>query len=104
MALQRRISKARNRSMIGREALVLVEGPSAETELLWEARTPAQAPEIDGVCFINDVEGDPPRVGQIRRMRVTEAHDYDLVGTILEEVVDPVRTVNPFPILASSCA
>ena len=43
-----------------------------------------QAPEIDGVCLINDVEGAEPRPGQIRRLRVTEAHDYDLVGTLLE--------------------
>ena len=54
MSLQRRISLKRNRHMIGREFPVLIEGPSAETELLWEARLSTQAPEIDGVCYIND--------------------------------------------------
>ena len=54
MALQRTISRARNRQLIGREFPVLVEGPSQETELLWEARLSTQAPEIDGVCYIND--------------------------------------------------
>jgi ribosomal protein S12 methylthiotransferase len=62
---------------------VLVEGPSQETELLWEARTTAQAPEIDGVCYINDWGSTPPRPGDIRRFRVEEAHDYDLVGALL---------------------
>ncbi|HYL74587.1 MAG TPA: 30S ribosomal protein S12 methylthiotransferase RimO, partial [Bryobacteraceae bacterium] len=46
MALQRRISQARNRRMIGQEVDVLVEGPSEETDLLWQARMSTQAPEI----------------------------------------------------------
>jgi ribosomal protein S12 methylthiotransferase len=62
---------------------VLVDGLSKETDLLWEARMPNQAPEIDGVTLINDFEGDEPRAGQIRRLRITEAHDYDLLGTLL---------------------
>ena len=44
---------------------------------------PTQAPEIDGVTLINDFEGAEPRSGEIRRLRITEAHDYDLVGTLL---------------------
>jgi len=37
----------------------------------------------DGVVLINDFEGDEPRQGEIRRLRITESHDYDLVGTLL---------------------
>jgi ribosomal protein S12 methylthiotransferase len=44
---------------------------------------PTQAPEIDGMTLINDFEGAAPRPGEIRRLRITEAHDYDLVGTLL---------------------
>jgi len=84
MALQRKISRTRNRALVGSETTVLVSGPSSETELLWEGRTSTQAPEIDGVVLINDVEGPPPQPGQMRRLRITEAHDYDLVGTLLE--------------------
>jgi ribosomal protein S12 methylthiotransferase len=83
MAIQRKIARARNRSMVGREVDVLVEGPSEETDLLWQGRLAAQAPEIDGAALINDVEGDEPRQGEIRRLRITEAHDYDVVGTLL---------------------
>jgi ribosomal protein S12 methylthiotransferase len=43
-----------------------------------------QAPEIDGVTLINDYEGDAPAPGEIRSLRITEAHDYDVVGTLLE--------------------
>jgi ribosomal protein S12 methylthiotransferase len=82
-AIQRRISHQRNRGMVGREVPVLVEGLSKDTDLLWEARMATQAPEIDGVTLVNDVEGREPRAGEIRMLRVTEAHDYDLVGTLL---------------------
>jgi ribosomal protein S12 methylthiotransferase len=83
MALQRKIARARNRKLVGSEVTVLVSGLSPETDLLWEGRMPTQAPEIDGVTLINDFEGEPPRAGQIRRLRITEAHDYDVVGTLL---------------------
>src|SRR5580692_6979552 len=83
MAIQRKIAKARNRAMVGAELPVLVEGLSKETDLLWEARLATQAPDIDGVTLINDFEGSEPQPGEIRRMRVTEAHDYDVVGTLL---------------------
>jgi ribosomal protein S12 methylthiotransferase len=108
MALQRRISLKRNRKMIGREVPVLVEGPSKETGLLWEARLATQAPEIDGVCYINDFgSDDTPRPGEMRRLRITQAHDYDLVGALTG---DPERRFtqpqpalsNPFPIFTSN--
>jgi ribosomal protein S12 methylthiotransferase len=83
MAVQRKIARARNRQLIGSETPVLVEGVSKETDLLWEARLPTQAPEIDGVTLINDFEGAEPKPGEIRPLRITEAHDYDLVGTLL---------------------
>jgi ribosomal protein S12 methylthiotransferase len=44
---------------------------------------PTQAPEIDGATLINDFEGADPRQGEMRRLRITEAHDYDVVGTLL---------------------
>lgn len=83
MAVQRKISRARNRELVGREMRVLVEGPSSETDLLWQARAATQAPEIDGVTLINDFEGAEPRPGEIRRAVITEAHDYDVVGRLL---------------------
>jgi ribosomal protein S12 methylthiotransferase len=102
MAVQRRISKARNRAMIGREVDVLIEGPSPETDLLWQARMSTQAPEIDGFCYINDFAGAEPRRGEIRRMRITEAHDYDLIGTldVPAEMPPPASAQEMFPILA----
>ena len=83
MALQQRISRRKKRALIGQELEVLLEGSSEETELLWEGRSQMHAPEIDGKLFINDFGSHSPRPGEFHRCRITEAHDYDLVGTLL---------------------
>jgi ribosomal protein S12 methylthiotransferase len=98
MAIQRRISRARNKTLIGKEFPVMVEGVSQETDLLWEGRLPGQAPEIDGVTLINDVEGAAPQQGEIRRLLVTEAHDYDVVGTLLPPTETAPR-FSPAPLI-----
>ena len=84
MQLQKRISRKRRKQWIGREIEVMLEGPSEETDLLWEARTPAHAPEIDGKVFINDFgDHESPKPGSFHRAIVEEAHDYDLVARLL---------------------
>ena len=83
MAIQRKIARQRNRALVGAEVPVLVEGLSQETDLLWAARMSTQAPEIDGVTLINDFDGAEPQAGEMRTLRITEAHDYDVVGTLL---------------------
>jgi ribosomal protein S12 methylthiotransferase len=106
LAMQRRISLARNKRLIGTELPVLVEGPSKETELLWEGRLSTQAPEIDGICYINDFGPGEPRIGEMRTLRITEAHDYDLVGELIDTPERSValrqQAVNPFPILPAN--
>ncbi|MFI5120335.1 MAG: 30S ribosomal protein S12 methylthiotransferase RimO [Thermoanaerobaculia bacterium] len=84
MELQQRISLSKNRAKRGKSLDVLLEGPSTETDLLLEGRTAGQAPEIDGRVLVNEVpEGWEPRVGEIVRVTITDAHPYDLVGKIV---------------------
>jgi len=84
MQIQRQISKKKRRSLVGKEFDLLLEGPSEETDLLWEGRTPMHAPEIDGKVFINDApDGIELRPGDFHRCRITKAHDYDLQASIL---------------------
>lgn len=80
MELQAEISRERNESMIGQEVEVLVEGRSAETDLLLQGRMATQAPEIDGVVYINDGMASK---GDFVKVLIEEAHDYDLVGPIV---------------------
>ena len=103
MAIQRKVSRASNRSLAGHEVAVLVEGRSEETELLWQARMSTQAPEIDGVCLVNDFQGAPPARGQMRRLRITQALDYDLVGTLLPLTEQtPPPAARPFAIVGQA--
>ncbi len=105
LALQRRISLSRNKRLIGSELPILVEGVSKETDLLWEGRISTQAPEIDGICYINDFGPGEPRPGEMRTLRITEVHDYDLVGELVDTPEQSFsvqqQASNPFPILPS---
>jgi ribosomal protein S12 methylthiotransferase len=82
LATQRRIAREKNRALIGRELDVLVEGPSEEHDLVMKGRHPGQAPDIDGSVYLSEGEA---RAGEIRRVRVTQASDWDLVGDLLDE-------------------
>src|ERR1035437_6266214 len=84
MSLQRQISRKKKRALVGQQFDVLLSGPSAETELLWEGRTAMHAPEIDGTVYVNDFgERDDIREGEFYRCEITETHDYDLVARIV---------------------
>ncbi len=83
MKIQARISRKKNRAQLGNHHTMLVEGQSAETELLWQGRLESQAPRIDGVVLINDAEGNPPQTGDFRTVEITQTLDYDLVGKLL---------------------
>lgn len=82
MELQAGISGEKNRQMIGKCLPVLVEGLSKESDLLWEGRLSTQAPDIDGVVYLNDGVNEQTRPGDIVPVKITEAHEYDLVGTV----------------------
>jgi ribosomal protein S12 methylthiotransferase len=84
MSIQKKISRAKKKSLIGREFDLLLEATSTESDLLLEGRTAMHAPEIDGKVFVNDCpEGDEPKKGEFYRCRITAAHDYDLVAEIV---------------------
>lgn len=81
--VQAEISRRKNEMLVGSLKPILVEGPSDQTPLLWEGRLAAQAPEIDGVVYLNEGVKDDVKVGEIYRVHITEAHEYDLVGTLI---------------------
>jgi ribosomal protein S12 methylthiotransferase len=83
MKVQRGISHAKSKATIGKELEVLVEGTSDEHEYVQMARHRGQAPEIDGQVYLEGPEVEDVRVGEIRRVVVTQASDYDLVGELL---------------------
>jgi len=83
MTIQKQISRRKKKQLVGRQFDVLLEGPSEETDLLWEGRTPMHAPEIDGKVFINDFGDYTPEPGGLYRCEITDSHDYDLVARLI---------------------
>lgn len=84
MKEQAKISKQLNRSKVGHTYKVLFEGVSQESDLLFQGRLQGQAQEIDGYILINDMPEDlQPTVGAIYDVRISEAHEYDLIGEIV---------------------
>ncbi|MGA2987837.1 MAG: 30S ribosomal protein S12 methylthiotransferase RimO [Terriglobia bacterium] len=98
MAFQRKISRRNLQRMVGKSLPVLVEGPSEETDLLYQARSERQAPGIDGCILINDFEGPAPQPGDFRWATINEVGDYDLVARLETEVFAERRSpANPLP-------
>src|SRR5712672_2157988 len=56
MEIQQKISARKLKRFRGVRATALVEGPSKDTPLVWEARLEGMAPEIDGKLYLNDIE------------------------------------------------
>ena len=81
MALQRKIARAANQRLVGRELDVLVEGESEEHDFVLKGRHAGQAPEIDGQVFLS---GGEVVAGEMRRVRISQASDYDLVGEVID--------------------
>ena len=80
MELQQDIVFENARNMTGREVLVMVEGKVAD-ENAYVGRTYRDAPNVDGLIFINTDE--ELLSGDFARVKVTGALDYDLIGELL---------------------
>jgi len=74
---QRAASRRWNEADVGRRLDVLVDGPSPEHDWVVTGRTAAQAPEIDGITYLELCENEP---GEIVTCEVVGASDYDLVA------------------------
>ena len=81
LAVQRRISRARQRALLGGELTVLVEGPADDRGLVLVGRHAGQAPEIDGVTYLTNSDA---QVGDFVRARVVKVSDHDLVAEALD--------------------
>jgi ribosomal protein S12 methylthiotransferase len=79
MSAQSAISCENNQKYIGNIVKILVE-ESLENNL-YAGRTTFQAPEVDGISYINtSVRPFGLKIGSFTDMRVTDAMEYDLMG------------------------
>jgi len=92
MAIQKKISRERLRVFKGRVATALVEGPSKDNPLVWEARLEGMAPDIDGKLYLTDIElptGETAGSGEVARVEITKVDAYDLIGRVVEILPRP---------------
>jgi ribosomal protein S12 methylthiotransferase len=107
MAIQKKISRenlrakylrTKSRGSEERAFMALIEGPSKDNPLVWEARLESMAPEIDGKLYLTDIElpnGDVAAAGDVARVEVTKADAYDLIGRVVEILPRPaVRDID----------
>ena len=80
MELQQEIAFDLAEDMVGREVLVMIEGKVAD-ENAYVGRTYKDAPNVDGLIFINTDE--ELMSGDFAKVRVTGALEYDLIGELI---------------------
>lgn len=80
MELQQDIVFDQAEDMIGQEVLVMIEGKVAD-ENAYVGRTYKDAPNVDGLIFINTDE--ELMSGDFAKVKVTGALEYDLIGELM---------------------
>jgi ribosomal protein S12 methylthiotransferase len=86
MALQRKISREKLRAFKGGTETALVDGPSKDNPLVWEARLEGMAPDIDGNLYLTDIElpsGEIAAVGDVVKVEIEKTDAYDLIGRVV---------------------
>jgi len=98
MTMQRKISREKLRSFRERTVAALIEGPSKDNPLVWEARIEGMAPDIDGKFYLTDIElpsGEIAAAGDVAQVQVDKTDAYDLIGRVVE--IRRRATVRPAP-------
>jgi ribosomal protein S12 methylthiotransferase len=81
MKRQQRIVARSQAARVGTQVKVLIDGPSAEHELVLQGRVEGQAPEIDPVVYLTDCDPSVFERGNLIRARIVGAKGYDLLAT-----------------------
>lgn len=85
MQLQQEISSQKLQQRIGKTMTVLVDELEAEYPVA-VARSYADAPEIDGNVFVEDIDRNAIKAGDLLRVKITDADEYDLFAELIEIV------------------
>jgi ribosomal protein S12 methylthiotransferase len=80
MTLQKRIVARTHRARVGRQVRLLVDGPSADHELVLRARTAGQAPDIDPLVYLTDCDPSEVTAGQFLDAEIVASRGYDLLA------------------------
>jgi len=81
MRLQKQIVAARQKARKGQIVRVMVDGPSADSALVWQGRLEGQAPDIDAVVYLDQCDPGSLVPGTLVTARIEGARGYDIVAT-----------------------
>lgn len=81
MKLQQKISSENNKRLVGMMRDVLVEDSVSDNEFLIKGRMQTQAPDIDGIVYIEECDA---RVGDILPVKITRTMEYDFIGRAVD--------------------
>jgi ribosomal protein S12 methylthiotransferase len=88
MRLQKQVVQRAHRARIGQQVRVLVDGPSADHELVLRGRLEGQAPDIDPLVYLTDCDPSALSPGQFIQAEIVSSRAYDLLARPLSEVGD----------------
>jgi len=80
MSLQKKIVKKAQQLRAGQHVRLLIDGPSAEHELVLRGRLEGQAPDIDPVVYLTDCDPSDFHAGQFLQAEIVGSRDYDLLA------------------------
>jgi ribosomal protein S12 methylthiotransferase len=80
MGAQRRLVSRAQKARIGENVRVLVDGPSAEHELVLRGRLESQAPEIDSLVYLTECDPAALTSGTFVEAEIVGSRGYDLVA------------------------
>ena len=80
MKLQQKIVAEQNESRVGDTVQVLIDRAVPDQPGAWIGRTAGDAPDIDGLVFVSQVDDIILEPGRMVRCEIVAAQQYDLVG------------------------
>ena len=80
MSLQKRIVARAQQLRVGQRVRLLVDGPSAEHELVLRGRLEGHAPDIDPVVYLTDCDPSGFSAGQFITAEIVGSREYDLLA------------------------
>jgi ribosomal protein S12 methylthiotransferase len=93
MRAQKRIVTRAQKARIGSRVRVLIDGPSADHELVLRARLQGQAPDIDPLVYLTECDPSEVSPGEFITAEIVASRHYDLIAkpVLVEAPVASVR-------------
>jgi ribosomal protein S12 methylthiotransferase len=80
MGLQKTLVRRRQQARVGERTRIVVDGPSAEHDLVLKGRLMTQAPDIDASVFLTECDPSSYHAGDFAEVEIVGAREYDLIA------------------------